>query len=200
MLAGCAAEEPPPRSVSEFVENPMLLEAAMVRCSQDRSKTKYEPECVNARQAVARIQAKEEAEARAALEARSESKRAALRRTQAAAAEARRRAAEERRKREEAEYLSQFGVLPDGEQPTTDPLAEGNLPIAVVPDANDATSSDDRYVEPPVYNDAGPAPSEPAPQPVPEAVEPTPTPTDLDSIREELRRRNEEGEGQEASN
>ncbi len=201
MLAGCAAEEPPPRSVSEFVENPMLLEAAMVRCSQDRSKTKYEPECVNARQAVARIQAKEEAEARAALEARSESKRAALRRTQAAAAEARRRAAEARRKREEAEYLSQFGVLPDGEQSATDPLAEGNLPIAVVPEADDASPTDDSYMETPVYNDAGPAPAEPAPQPVPEAVEPTPTPTptDLDSIRDELRRRNEEGGGQEAS-
>lgn len=186
MLVGCA-EEPPPRSVSEFVDNPLLLEAAMVRCSQDRSKTRYDPECINARQAVSRIQAKEEADARAALEARSESKRAALRRTQAAAAEARRRAAEERRKREEAEYLAQFGVLPSTDGENVEPLDEANLPIAVVPEAETPAPVDDGYAESPameVGNSTPPAPD----------VEPEPT--DLDSIRDELRRRNEEGGNQ----
>lgn len=182
MLAGCA-EEPPPRSVSEFLENPNLLEAAMVRCSLDRAMTRYDAECVNARQAVDRIQAKEEAEARAALEARSESKRAALRRTQAAASEARRRAAEQRRLREEAEYLAQFGVLPPGAETTTEPLDEANLPIAIVPETDATSASDDSYFEPPVTNGAD---AEPA---VPEAA---PAATDLDSIRDELRRRNEE--------
>ncbi len=114
LLAACA-KEPPPRSVSEFLENPILLEAAMVRCSQDRARSKYEAECVNARQAVARIQAKEEAERQKALEAQSERKRKAIRRAQEAAAEARRRAAENERQRREAEYLAQFGVLPPAE-------------------------------------------------------------------------------------
>jgi hypothetical protein len=143
VLAGCA-KETPPRSVTEFVDNPILLEAAMVRCAQDRSKSRYEAECVNARAAVARIQAKEEAAQAAALEARSESKRNALRRTQAAAAEARRRAAERERLRQEAEYLAQFGVAPpvDGVAPpvdgeTADVLPDGNLPVAVLPEAGD---------------------------------------------------------------
>ena len=183
MLAGCA-EEPPPRTADEFVENPILLEAAVVRCSQDRAKTRYDAECVNARQAVARIQAKEEAEARAAAEARSESKRAALRRTQAAAAEARRRAAEAKRLREEAEYLAQFGVLPPTEESATDPLAEGNAPTLLVPEANAAASSEDSYAETPATNDADTAPVEP---------ESERAATDLESIRDELRRRNEEG-------
>ena len=198
MLAGCA-EEPPPRSVSEFVENPIMLEAAMVRCSQDRAKTKYDPECVNARQAVARIQAKEEAEARAALEARSESKRAALRRTQAAAAEARRRAAEQQRQREEAEYLAQFGVLPPSAGTTTEPLDEGNLPIAVVPEEDATASSADVYQKPVEIERVNPQPTLPAdpadddePTAAP-ADEEAPDATDLESIRDELRRRSEDG-------
>jgi hypothetical protein len=136
VLAGCA-KETPPRSVTEFVDNPILLEAAMVRCAQDRSKSRYEAECVNARAAVARIQAKEEAAQAAALEARSESKRNALRRTQAAAAEARRRAAERERLRQEAEYLAQFGVAPPADGETADVLPDGNLPVAVLPEAGD---------------------------------------------------------------
>ena len=186
IVAGCA-EEPPPRSVQEFVDNPIWLEAAMVRCAQDRSRTRYEAECVNARAAVDRIQAREEAAARAALEARSESKRKALRRTQAAVAEARRRAAEEQRRREEAEYLAQFGVSPDESDTATvsEPEAEGNLPIAEVPQAPEEELSEgvyDDYPTPPVGSNA------PVAEPEPESAE-----TDMESVREELRRRNEEG-------
>jgi hypothetical protein len=192
MLAACA-EELPPRSVTEFVESPILLEAAMVRCSQDRAKTRYDAECINARQAVARIQAKEEAEAKAAFEARSESKRAALRRTQAAAAEARRRAAEQRRLREEAEYLAQFGVLPPTSGTSTDPLAEGNLPIAVVPEpeSDTAASNDYSYAEPTERDSPNVVPVMPKsePQAEPQAE---PAATDLGSIRDELRRRSED--------
>ncbi len=183
ILAGCA-EEAPPRTVTEFLDNPLLLEAAMVRCSQDRAKTRYDAECVNARQAVSRIQAKEEAEARAAAEARSESKRAALRRTQAAAAEARRRAAEAQRLREEAEYLAQFGVLPSTEETTTDPLEQGNLPVAVVPAAEEAPAIEDGSAELPVTTEVD------APPPASEPQQPA---SDLESIREELRRRGEGG-------
>ena len=108
LLAACS-EERPPRSTQSFLDNPMMLEAAMVRCAQDRAATRYDAECVNAREAVRIVETKEEAARKAELEARSESKRQALRRTQEAASQARRRAAEEERLREEAEYLAQFG-------------------------------------------------------------------------------------------
>ena len=197
VLAACA-EEPPPRSVTEFLDNPILLEAAMVRCSQDRARSRYEAECVNARQAASRIQAKEEAERRASLEASSERKRKALRRTQEAAAEARRRAAEAARKRREAEYLAQFGVLPPSDSEHADEFSDGNLPGAVVtdevvPDAvvPDAVEEPDSritydYTEPAV--DGGNAPVA-----VPETeAEAEPPASDLASIRDELRRRNED--------
>ena len=140
---------------------------------------------LNARQAVGRIQAKEEAAATATLEARSESKRNALRRTQAAAAEARRRAAEAQRQREEAEYLAQFGVLPPDETTTAEPVAEGNLPIAQVPETGDETATEGAYEDPSTATDGGNAPVS--------QVEPESPATDLESIRDELRRRNEEG-------
>lgn len=179
MVAGCA-KEPQPRSVSEFLDNPILLEAAMVRCSQDRSGTRYDAECVNARQAVDRVQAKEEAAAKAAFEARSESKRNALRRTQAAAAEARRRAAEAQRQREEAEYLAQFGVSPPDETTTAEPAVEGNLP-----EARDEPVSGGAYEDPSLATDGGNAPVS--------QLEPESPATDLESASDELRRRDEEG-------
>ncbi len=198
LLAACA-EEAPPRSVIQFVDNPILLEAAMVRCAQDRAKSRYDAECVNARAAVSRIQAKEEAARAAALEARSESKRDALRRTQAAAAEARRRSAERERLRQEAEYLAQFGVAPpvDGVAPPVDGVAppvdgeaadvlpEGNLPVAVLPEAGDEPDSAGPSGSAQPATDGGNAP-------VVES-EPEPTESDLAAIRDELRRRNEEG-------
>ena len=184
ILAGCA-KEPPPRSVTEFVENPILLEAAMVRCSENRSKSRYDAECVNARAAVARIQAREEADRAAALEAASESKRKALRRmrrTQAAADEARRRA---EKAREEAEYLSQFGVLPPAEgEPAEEPLPEGNVPVAVVPEATENSNAPAADV---------PESTEGSNAPVME-TEPESPQSDLESVRDELRRRNEENQ------
>src|SRR5210317_2593498 len=89
ILFGCAEKAPPPRTVTEFVDNPILLEAAMVRCSRNRAETRHDAECINVREAVNIIQAKEEETRRAELEERSERKRKALRRTQQAAAEAR---------------------------------------------------------------------------------------------------------------
>lgn len=140
ILCSCA-EEPPPRSVGEFIDNPLLLEAAMVRCAQDRAQTRYEAECVNARQAAASIAAKEAAQRTADLEARSEAKRRALRQAQEAAAEARRRAIEAEQRRKDEEYLAQFGEPPaadQGEEP-----AEGNVPIAVLPEPDEAAIADE---------------------------------------------------------
>ena len=137
VLVACAQEEPPPRSVSEFVDNPLLLEAAMVRCSRDRTESRYDPTCINAREAVRRIQAQEEEVRRSELEARSEAKRRALRRTLEAQAEARRRAEAELARRKEAEYLAQFGVAPTDGAGNDEDVSQGNVPLAVVPRAED---------------------------------------------------------------
>jgi len=186
LLAGCE-EEQPPRSTVEFLDNPIMLEAAMVRCSQDRTATRYDAECVNARQAVRQIEAKEEKTRQEEFDARSKSKRQALRRTQEAAAQARRRAAEDERLRIEAEYLAQFGVAPPREEQTSDVQVDaGNTPVAVIPGA-----------EPPVELSTGPGDVLPAtdggnaPGIAIEPEEEAPV-TDLDSIRDELQRRNEE--------
>lgn len=186
LLAGCE-EEQPPRSTTEFLDNPIMLEAAMVRCSQDRSATRYDAECVNARRAVKQIEAKEEAARQAEFDARSKSKRQALRRTQEAAAQARRRAADAERLRIEAEYLAQFGVAPPREdQSSAVQVDSGNTPMAVIPDSGQAVelSSGPGDVLP--ATDGGNAPGI-----VIEPEEEAPA-TDLESIRDELQRRNEE--------
>lgn len=139
----------------------------MVRCAQNRAETRYDAECVNARQAVARVQAKEEAARKAALEAESERKRKALRSTQAAAAEARRRA---ERAREEAEYVAEYGIEPLDTGEANDSTADGNLPVAVVPDAPGQPGLVDTGVDTPPIADganaplAQPEPTEPPPQ------------------------------------
>ena len=196
MAAGCTPEPPPARTTTEFLDNPLLLEAAMVRCSADRAATRYDEECMNARRAVKRIQAKEEEARRAELEARSARKRQALRRTQQAATEARRRAEEAakeaERQRREAEYLAQFGVLPPPEQGgegTEGGSPEGNLPVAVAPDV--VVDEQSRTL----VGDALPATDGGnAPEALPEQEEAAPETEagDLESIREELRRRKDE--------
>jgi hypothetical protein len=183
------SKEVPPRSVSEFVENPILLEATMVRCAQNRSQTKYDAECVNAREAVNRIAAIHDQARRAELEAQSEQKRQALRRTQEAAAEARRRAAEAQRRREEAAYLGQFDSPPPSTNPAigTDqqnqaiPVPSTNAPGAqLAPEPQDSTSNPGS--DPTINNGSGASAPESA------------TPADLEAIREELKRRQDEGQ------
>ncbi len=198
VAAGCA-EEPQPRSTQEFLDNPQILEAVMVRCSQNRSETRYDVECMNARSAVSIIEAREERERRAQLEAESENKRDALRRTQRAAEAAQRRAEEARRLREEAEYLAQFGETPPAELESEPGAFQSNVPGAVIPEAQPEapTSETLDYEETVVFED-----------PVRETVEPEPeaaaspaaqgsnapvatTEPDLDAVREELERRNQ---------
>ena len=178
---GACSEELPPRSVEEFIANPILLEATVVRCSQNRAETRYDPECVNAREAVSRMAAKEEQAGRASLEAQSERKRQALRRTQEAAAEARRRTADANRRREEAEYLAQFGEFPPagGADPVAIDTAT-NAPGAVIPEVVEDTFSNSDPVETPA-TDGGNAP----------LMEVAPA-SDLDQVRDELRRRSDE--------
>jgi hypothetical protein len=179
LLVACA-KEPPPVSVAEFMENPRLLEATMVRCGQNRSETKYLADCVNARDAINRLEAREEVAKRAALEAQSERKRQALRRTQQAAAEARRRAAEERTLRDQSEYLgAQDGEaadgtrLPEDSAPVNDTAATvgGNAPGVEISPPKPEAEEDFIIEEMPPDNAVG---------------------SDLESIREELKRRQQE--------
>jgi hypothetical protein len=168
-LAGCS-EEIPPVSVAEFIDNERLLESTMVRCAQDRTKSRYDVECINARDAANRLEVAQEKTRRQELESQSERKRKALRRTQEAVAEARRRSLEEQRRREEEEYLGIFGQTIEG-----GPAAESTL------------------------NDAAPQPSSNAPEiqfePVQEnSFEPTSESTEeteLEAVRKELKRRQE---------
>ncbi len=171
MLFACS-EEPPPISVAEFMERPRLLEATMVRCAQNRSESRYLVECINARDAVSRIDATQEKIRRQELESQSERKRQALRRTQEAAAEARRRTLEAQRLREEQEYLGIFESssgstsVTDSNEPAVSSGTDSNAPRLLIEEPAP------REDEPPVQDE--------------EPIEPE---TDLGTIREELKRR-----------
>jgi len=188
LAAGCS-KEPPPTSVNEFLDQPILLEAAMVRCSEDRTGTRYEAECVNAREAVSRISVKEEAARKAEMDARSDAKRNALRRTQRAAAESRRRTADAMKRREEAEYLAQFGVVPaDGNDAGADMKIDSgtdNSPVAVLPEQAEPEQNLVDYGQTEPATDGGNAPAMAVEPPEEESV-------GLNAIREELQRRREE--------
>lgn len=144
----------------------------MVRCGENRNESKYEAECVNAREAINRIATEEEKARRQGLEAQFERKRQSLRRTQEAAAEARRRAAEARRRREEAEYLGVFEELPAG----TD--TEGALP----PESNVGSNSTQLTIEPTDVEQAS----------ADEIEQVGEVGQDLEAIGEELQRRQDE--------
>ena len=200
-LQGCGQEQQSARSVQEFLDNPQFLEAAVVRCSQNRSETRYDAECVNARQAVSLIEAREERARRDQLEAESESKRDALRRTQRAAAEARRRAAEQEQLRKEAEYLAQFGALPPAQDKSGAKDLEANVPGARIPakpaaaPAKPARPVDDTppvIFDEPLRESAATAPATASDGGNAPVMKKDPAP-DLDAVREELRRRQEEG-------
>jgi hypothetical protein len=177
LLLACS-KEVPPRSVTEFVENPILLEATMVRCAQNRAETKYDAECVNAREAINKIEAVQDQARRKEFEAQSEQKRQALRRTQEAAAEARRRAAEAQRRREEAAYLGQFDEPPQ----TADSASAPNPGTSTVP----VPSANVPGVQI--------APETAAEQNAATSASETSAPADLEAIREELKRRQDESQ------
>lgn len=186
LLVACS-EPPPPVTVEQLMQNPRLLEATMVRCGQNRTEMKYETECVNARDAVNRLQRAADRERRVQLEAESERKRQALRQTQEAVAAARRRSDEERRRREEDEYLGIFEETPQRQS--------GEVSRQLSPADN----------APPPANNAPVAEFEPAPVVEEEMTEAAPPAnnapvaeiesapieesSDLDAVREELRRR-----------
>jgi hypothetical protein len=197
LLSACA-KETPPRTVSEFRDDQLLLEAVLLRCTQNRAESRYEAECVNAREAVKLLEAEAEAKRREELDLLSERKRESLRRTQQAAAEARRRAAAAAQRRKEAEYLAQFGVPLPPEDHSVEALS-GNQPGSVISPPGQGTAQSTTGSD---YASLPPASSAPtdtasntgaAPQPSPQTPAATPPPPapDLNAVREELRRRNE---------
>lgn len=158
LLAGCT-KEPVARTVTELLENPIMLEATMVRCAQDRVKTKYDAQCVNAREAVKYIEVKEEAVRRADFDARSDKKRQALRRAREAVAESRRRSSEAERLRQEAEYLAQFGAVPPIESEGGAEEDTGNTPMAIIPKHDEPPRLPPDYEQTSVATDGGNAPT-----------------------------------------
>jgi hypothetical protein len=199
-LLGACGEEPSPPTVTEFMEDPILLEATMVRCGQNRSGTRYEAECINARDAVDRIAAAREQERRKELEAESERKRQALRRAQEAAADARRRAQEAEKRREEAAYYGEFEPLPpkdetsgDEEPPTGQDESGAPADTAIVPPET-GLPENSRPVPPDGTAERTPVITESEPGMSPQAETEAPAATDLDAVREELKRRQDEEE------
>lgn len=177
LLSACAKEDEPPITLGEFMADPILLEATVVRCAHDRSATKYEAECVNAREAGNRMASDDREERRKDLEAQSARKRLALRRTQQAATEARRRAAEAQRQREADEYLGIIERVPSGRNAAQD-LNGGVVNTSQTQRADVLPGNQPGVSISPKVDDA-PADTVDAPA------------TDIDSIRDELRRRNE---------
>lgn len=189
--SGCV-EEPPPRTVTEFVDDPILLEAALLRCTENRAESRYQAECINVREAVKQVEARQEAARRAELESLSQKKRENLRRTQQAAAEARRRAQEAEERRKEAAYLAQFGEVPPAQKSGSEVL-KGNAPTVLVPDAPAQTAPQNQAVQPlPTAGSNAPV-ADIAKSPAEPMAEKTP---DLSSIRDELKRRSEEDTGE----
>lgn len=103
-LAGCG-EEPLPPSVAELIENPVLLDATMVRCLEQHERTSYAPECINAREAAEQLAVVGENARQEDLEAQSARKREALRHAQELADAANQQAVRRAKEREAAEYL-----------------------------------------------------------------------------------------------
>jgi len=178
LVSACTKESPPPRSVDELIESPFLLEATFVRCSLERAKTKYDAECVNAREASNRLAAVDKKVREEELEAQSASKRKALRRTQQAATEARRRAVDARRQQQEDQYLGLSETMPDDGGDNTEP---GGAIVSELPAENHDVL---------LGNQPGAAITPAEPQHEPEVGDNTlPPPSDIDSIREELKRK-----------
>jgi len=101
------------------MEDPIAMEATIIRCNSDREGRRYDQECVNAREAVRITEAIEQRARREALEEQSERKLQALRKARDAADAALRRAEQERKRLEEEEYLRQF------EEPAEDESLDG---------------------------------------------------------------------------
>ena len=184
ILAACTDVPPPPRSVSEFMDDRIALQTVLTVCNADRSRSRTDIECRNAREAGKRISVLEEAENRRAFETESKRKLEALRRRNAELEERVRRAEEEAQRRAEELYNQQF------ENPIEDPDAADRSGTEIEP----APTEYDSYSGAP---DNGPeggdvAGEVPAETPNDGAVPADDTVSDLEAVRQELERRRSE--------
>ena len=185
-FTGCS-KEPRPPSVNEFMQNELLLQSTLVRCTENRSEMRYEPECVNVREAVNLLAVREEKASREKLEAQSKRKREALRRTQQAVAEARRLNAERQRIQE------QGGIVVVDEVPIALPQDGGTVALEA---AGEAPASSTTGID-----DAGSTATTPAvdvesdPAPGADETLANDTTSDIEAVRQELKRRDEDGPG-----
>ncbi|MEM1262566.1 MAG: EexN family lipoprotein [Pseudomonadota bacterium] len=177
LVAGCA-EEVPVRTVTEFMEDQIGLEATLARCNTDRRGTRNDPECRNAREANKRMASEREAELQRRFDEESQRKRDAIRARNEATEAARRRAEEAAREREEFLYEQQF----NGDASSVAPNADTNGA------AQSSTGPSDGAAESPVPGVDEAAEDSPDDTAAP-ADEET---TDLDAVRRELERRNQD--------
>lgn len=157
----------------------------MVRCQQNRNATRYDAECVNARQAAHRIEAKTAGARKAELEAISERKRQALRKTMTAVSKARERAKEIERSRAEQEYHAQFGPVPPQDGVTLDDGQD-------IENRTQADSRDGSEQQPGLVGQVVPASDGGNAPMIDTAPQTEKSQTDLESVREELQRRSDE--------
>lgn len=191
-LAGCS-KAPPARTVTEFLDDPIGLEATLARCNEQRGKSRDEPECINAREANNRLAAAEQRDLKRNLELESQRKLDAVRRRNEATAEAGRMAEEAARRREELRYEQQFEDVPV-ESSAGDGLSsvdESGAAPADLPSAS-RESAPQTPADDVIVSDPQSVPLEaPATESI-EVLEPeADAPTDLNSLREELNRRNQ---------
>lgn len=82
LLVACG-DEPPARSVDDFMSDSAGLQATLLRCRDGGFEAERDPECVNARQAAERLGAQQEEDKRAEREAEFERQRDVLRQREA---------------------------------------------------------------------------------------------------------------------
>ncbi len=182
MALGACAPEPEPRSVEDFLKDPIGLDATLERCNQRRGISKDDVECQHARSASKKLGAIELENRRAEAEAESQRKLEIIRRRNQAQAEAARRAQEEAAVREEEAYEAQFNDAELDSEPAPSHY-ESYEPHSSEP-ADNPVDYESPSVEPVV----------PAlePEPLNEEIPETSAPGDMDALREELKRRSEQ--------
>ncbi|MEM7278205.1 MAG: EexN family lipoprotein [Pseudomonadota bacterium] len=182
MALSACAPEPEPRSVDDFLKDPIGLDATLERCNQRRGVSKDDVECQNARSANKRLGAIELENRRAEAEAESQRKLEVIRRRNQAQAEAARRAQEEAAMREQEAYEAQFNDAELDSEP-----APSNYE-SYEPHSSEPPDSPADYETPP----PAPVTPNPEPEPVNEELPETSAPGDMDALREELKRRSEQ--------
>lgn len=117
LVAGCDAPEPRARTVTELMQDPVVLQGLVSRCAEDR-RLAGDPECANARTATERLATLQDAERGAARQAEFERQRELRRQRE----ERERRAAEEKPARFDP-YSSPVAIDPPAGSATAPPAS-----------------------------------------------------------------------------